>query len=185
MEKRFQKRLTVTAGMHDVGVSFIKKSSATTVELLQPFERERLDPITPVGIPELDRVTVEGPFNPVQSRAIAEPAAGLHLHTGERSRGDAVRADDSVIGRAPRVSRAGQRDRNDAAPQLLREGARARRVVRSGHRKRADLPARQPALPVSGRTGSRELSLAALPIASTTRARVTALVLPLEQHPRR
>src|SRR5678815_1969879 len=67
MEKRFQKRLTVTAGMHDVGVSFIKKSSATTVELLQPFERERLDPITPVGIPELDRVTVEGPFNPVQS----------------------------------------------------------------------------------------------------------------------
>src|SRR5688572_22857710 len=67
MEKRFQKRLTVTAGMHDVGVSFIKKSSATTVELLQPFARERLDPITPVGIPELDRVTVEGPFNPAQS----------------------------------------------------------------------------------------------------------------------
>ena len=48
-------------------VSFIKKSSATTLELLQPFERERLDPITPVGIPELDRVTVEGPFNPAQS----------------------------------------------------------------------------------------------------------------------
>ena len=63
MEKRFQKRLTVTAGPHDVGVAFIKKSSATTLELLQPFERERIDPITPVGIPELDKVTVEGPFN--------------------------------------------------------------------------------------------------------------------------
>jgi len=67
MEKRFQKRLKVTAGPHEVGVSFIKKSSATTLELLQPFERERIDPITPVGIPELDRVTVEGPFNPVKS----------------------------------------------------------------------------------------------------------------------
>jgi mono/diheme cytochrome c family protein len=63
MEKRFQKRLKVKAGLHTVGVAFVKKSSATTLELLQPFERERLDPITPVGIPELDRVTIEGPFN--------------------------------------------------------------------------------------------------------------------------
>jgi hypothetical protein len=63
MEKRFQKRLRISAGLHTIGVAFLKKSSATTVELLQPFERERLDPITPVGIPELDRVTVEGPFN--------------------------------------------------------------------------------------------------------------------------
>jgi hypothetical protein len=63
MEKRFQKRVKVSAGMHTIGVAFVKKSSATTLELLQPFERERLDPITPVGIPELDRVTVEGPFN--------------------------------------------------------------------------------------------------------------------------
>src|SRR5687768_12033166 len=63
MERRFQKRLKIAAGMHTIGVAFLKKSSATTIELLQPFERERLDPITPVGIPELDRVTVEGPFN--------------------------------------------------------------------------------------------------------------------------
>jgi hypothetical protein len=64
MEKRFQKRVRVTAGLHTVTVAFLKKSSATTLDLLQPFERERIDPITPVGIPELDRVTVEGPFNP-------------------------------------------------------------------------------------------------------------------------
>jgi hypothetical protein len=67
MEKRFQKRLKITAGPHTVGVAFLKKSSATTVELLQPFERERLDPITPVGIPELDKVTIEGPFNATRS----------------------------------------------------------------------------------------------------------------------
>jgi mono/diheme cytochrome c family protein len=67
MEKRFQKRLKITAGPHTIGVAFLKKSSATTVELLQPFERERLDPITPVGIPELDKVTIEGPFNATRS----------------------------------------------------------------------------------------------------------------------
>jgi mono/diheme cytochrome c family protein len=65
MEKRFQKRLKIAAGVHTIGVAFLKKSSATTLELLQPFGRERIDPITPVGIPELDKVTVEGPFNAV------------------------------------------------------------------------------------------------------------------------
>jgi mono/diheme cytochrome c family protein len=63
LEKRFQKRISVKAGPHDVGVAFVKKSSAPTVDLLQPFLRERIDPITPVGIPELDKVTIEGPFN--------------------------------------------------------------------------------------------------------------------------
>jgi mono/diheme cytochrome c family protein len=67
MEKRFQKRLKISAGPHTIGVAFLKKSSATTLELLQPFERERLDPITPVGIPELDKVTLEGPFNATRS----------------------------------------------------------------------------------------------------------------------
>ena len=63
LEKRFQIRMPVKAGPHAIGVAFLKKSSAPTVELLQPFQRERIDPITPVGIPELDKVTVEGPFN--------------------------------------------------------------------------------------------------------------------------
>jgi cytochrome c5 len=63
IEKRLEKRLAVKAGPHTVAVAFLKKSSAPTVELLEPFQRERIDPITPVGIPEIDKVTVEGPFN--------------------------------------------------------------------------------------------------------------------------
>src|SRR5437867_3229270 len=63
IEKRFEKRLAVKAGPHSVAVAFLKKSSAPTVELLEPFQRERIDPITPVGIPEIDKVTIEGPFN--------------------------------------------------------------------------------------------------------------------------
>jgi mono/diheme cytochrome c family protein len=69
MEKRFQVRMPITAGLHTITVAFIKKSSATTLELLQPFGRERIDPITPVGIPELDRVTLEGPFKPAATSA--------------------------------------------------------------------------------------------------------------------
>jgi len=67
IEKRFEKRLAVKAGPHSVGVAFLKKSSAPTVELLEPFQRERIDPITPVGIPEIDKVTIEGPFNVIGS----------------------------------------------------------------------------------------------------------------------
>jgi mono/diheme cytochrome c family protein len=63
LETRFRLRMPVKAGPHLVGVAFLKKSSAPSVELLQPFLRERIDPITPVGIPEVDKVTIEGPFN--------------------------------------------------------------------------------------------------------------------------
>jgi mono/diheme cytochrome c family protein len=67
MEKRFQVRMPITAGQHTLTVAFIKRSSATTLELLEPFDRERIDPITPVGIPELDKVTLEGPFKATAS----------------------------------------------------------------------------------------------------------------------
>jgi hypothetical protein len=64
IEKRFETRLSLKAGPHAVGVAFLKKSSAPSVDLLQPYLRDRIDPISPAGIPELDRVTIEGPFNP-------------------------------------------------------------------------------------------------------------------------
>ena len=61
--KRFETRLQVEAGPHRVGVAFLKKSSAVTLNVLQPFYREHIDPISPVGIPALEAVTIEGPFN--------------------------------------------------------------------------------------------------------------------------
>ena len=125
MEKRFQKRMKVTAGTHTIGVAFLKKSSATTLELLQPFERERLDPITPVGIPELDKVTIEGPFNATRSGRArragrrCSPAARVGAASDGR-----VREDDPLVARAARLPRPGDRRRHDAAARLLREGAR-------------------------------------------------------------
>ena len=184
MEKRFQKRLQVTAGPHDVGVAFIKKSSATTLELLQPFERERIDPITPVGIPELDRVTVEGPFNSGDraSRRRAASASSPARPASDRE-ARSVRADDPVDGRTPRLSRPGQRDGDRRACSGFYEKERAQGgTFDRRHRRRADLPAGQSAVPVSSRAGSRQCRARHRVSRQRPRAGVAPLVLPLEQH---
>ena len=61
--KRFETTIQVEAGPHSVGVAFLKKSTAPTVNLLEPFLREQIDPISPIGIPAVEAVTIEGPFN--------------------------------------------------------------------------------------------------------------------------
>jgi hypothetical protein len=62
IDRRFETRVVVTAGQHDVGVTFAKKSSATRQEVLQPFAREKHDARMDVGIPELDQIVIEGPL---------------------------------------------------------------------------------------------------------------------------
>ena len=62
IDRRFETRVMVTAGQHDVGVTFAKKSSASRQEVLQPFLREKHDPRMDVGIPELDQIVIEGPL---------------------------------------------------------------------------------------------------------------------------
>ncbi|HUQ53674.1 MAG TPA: DUF1592 domain-containing protein [Gammaproteobacteria bacterium] len=63
IDRRFETRVTVAAGQHDVGVAFAKKSSATRQEVLQPFAREKHDARMDVGIPELDQIVIEGPLS--------------------------------------------------------------------------------------------------------------------------
>ena len=62
IDRRFETRVVVTAGQHDVGVTFAKKSSAARQEVLQPFQREKHDARMDVGIPELDQIVIEGPL---------------------------------------------------------------------------------------------------------------------------
>jgi len=62
IDRRFETRVMVTAGQHDVGVTFAKKSSASRQEVLQPFLREKHDARMDVGIPELDQIVIEGPL---------------------------------------------------------------------------------------------------------------------------
>jgi hypothetical protein len=74
-QTRFRLRIPVKAGPH-ARRGVLEESSAPTVELLQPFLRERIDPITPVSIPEVDKVTIEA-RSTSPAREIAEPAADL------------------------------------------------------------------------------------------------------------
>jgi mono/diheme cytochrome c family protein len=115
MEKRFQKRLKVSAGLHTVAVAFLKKSSATTLELLQPFDRERIDPITPVGIPELDKVTIEGPFN--VSPTATSPSRRKIFACRPASDRDAAPCARTIL--ASLARRAYRGDVNDAEMQRL------------------------------------------------------------------
>jgi hypothetical protein len=62
IDRRFETRVVVTAGQHDVGVAFAKKSSAARQEVLEAFEREKHDARMDVGIPELDQIVIEGPL---------------------------------------------------------------------------------------------------------------------------
>jgi len=63
IDRRFETRVSVTAGQHGVGVAFAKKSSATRQDVLQPFAREKHDARMDVGIPELDQIVIEGPLS--------------------------------------------------------------------------------------------------------------------------
>jgi mono/diheme cytochrome c family protein len=63
IDNRFNTRVTLKAGTHRVTVGFLKKSSGPSIALLSPFERDRIDPVAPVGVPLIERVTIEGPFN--------------------------------------------------------------------------------------------------------------------------
>jgi len=62
LAKRVELQIPVTAGPHSVGFAFLQQSSGPTVELLQPYQREKVDPINTSGIPEIDWVSVSGPM---------------------------------------------------------------------------------------------------------------------------
>jgi hypothetical protein len=62
IDRRFETRVTVMAGQHDVGVAFAKKSSASRQDVLEAFQREKHDARMDVGIPELDQIVIEGPL---------------------------------------------------------------------------------------------------------------------------
>src|SRR2546425_1966211 len=67
IEARFILRIPIKAGPHTIGVAFLKKSSAPPVDVLRPFLRDRIDPVSTNGIAQLDKIVIEGPFNALPS----------------------------------------------------------------------------------------------------------------------
>ncbi len=62
LDARLRTRVHVNAGRREVGVSFIKKNSAESVEPLQPFTRDH-DMQNMNGVPLIERVQITGPFD--------------------------------------------------------------------------------------------------------------------------
>jgi mono/diheme cytochrome c family protein len=62
LAKRVELQIPVTAGPHNVGFTFLQQSTGPTVEILQPYQREKVDPINTSGIAEIDWVSVSGPY---------------------------------------------------------------------------------------------------------------------------
>ena len=118
--------MPVKAGPRVVGVAFIKKNAAESVEPLQPFTRD-LDMQNMNGLPLIEHVQIAGPFNADRRRATRRAGADFRLPAGRRPRGDeaAVREADPVDAGAPRLSPSGDRRRHrDAARASTRPAAR-------------------------------------------------------------
>jgi hypothetical protein len=60
---RLEGRVAVSAGPHEVGVAFVKKTSALPDGLLQPFERTNFDTQEQRGVPFLESLSIGGPFD--------------------------------------------------------------------------------------------------------------------------
>jgi mono/diheme cytochrome c family protein len=67
ISKRVELQIPVKAGPHTVTVAFLQKTTGPTVDILQPFGREKLDPVNTAGIPEVDFLAITGPIKPTGS----------------------------------------------------------------------------------------------------------------------
>jgi mono/diheme cytochrome c family protein len=64
ISKRVELQIPVKAGPHTVTVAFLQKTTGPTVDILEPFGREKLDPVNTAGIPEVDWLAITGPIKP-------------------------------------------------------------------------------------------------------------------------
>jgi hypothetical protein len=63
LDARLTVRVAVKAGAHDVGASFLQRTSAQGGTKLQAFERSTIDAMYHSGLPHVASVTIAGPFN--------------------------------------------------------------------------------------------------------------------------
>jgi mono/diheme cytochrome c family protein len=63
ISKRCELQIPIKAGPHTVAIAFLQKSTGPNVDILQPFGREKLDPVNTAGIPEVDFLSITGPIN--------------------------------------------------------------------------------------------------------------------------
>jgi hypothetical protein len=83
ISKRVELQIPVKAGPHTVTVAFLQKSTGPTVDILEPFGREKLDPVNTAGIPEVDWVAITGPIKPTGPGDTPSRRQVLICHVGQ------------------------------------------------------------------------------------------------------
>ena len=138
LDQRLRTRIPVKAGPRVVGVAFIKKSAAESVEPLQPFTRD-LDMQNMNGVPLIEHVQIGGPFNPTGA---GDTPSRRRIFVCQPAHGNAREEDrlcenHSVDAGAARVS-ASHRHRNRYAARLLRGWPQERHASTPASRTRCD-----------------------------------------------
>jgi hypothetical protein len=64
VDQKLTVRIPVTAGPHAVSAATVLRSHAVRDDLIKPFLRTTVDGLDITGDPSVDRLTIEGPFNP-------------------------------------------------------------------------------------------------------------------------
>jgi hypothetical protein len=64
LDQKLTARVPVKAGVHTVSADTVLRSHAIKDDLVKPFLRTTVDGLDITGDPSVDRLTVEGPFNP-------------------------------------------------------------------------------------------------------------------------
>ena len=175
-------RVPVTAGTHQVGVSFVRRHWEPE-GVLQPPQRgfARTTNELYFGNPSVDSVSIAGPHTARRDERTRRPSQGVRLPSHESGGGRTVRATHSVDDRAPGVSRPGERGRPQHADRLLSSRPSGGRI-RGRHSAWAPPhPRRRRAFCFASSVSRRPQSRPAVS-RHRSRPRVATVLLPVEQH---
>ena len=184
VDARMTGRVTVTAGPHDVGFTW-KERPFERQDVWEPSRRDSQEVHMIGGLPRLKTVGIEGPYGVTGVSAtpsrdqifVCQPQAVLE------EAACATKILTNLARRAYRRSVTAEDVRG--ADRVLQAIARERRHLRRRHPRRPRACSGQPVVPVPNRTRSCRPARRRCACGQRRGARLTLVVLSLEQHPGR
>jgi len=99
IEKRFDVRIPVKAGPHTVTVAFLQESSAAKIDMTEPHLRNLDNTQVVIGVPEVNDVSIGGPFNP---KGVGDTPSRRRIFTCREGTSCARKILTTIAGRAYR-----------------------------------------------------------------------------------